>query len=286
LLKRQDARTPNPDQSNIRILRIRILASWRPGVSIDPTAQTFMYPPGCSSKERLGMPNLTNERLNGVRALAIAAAVLGVPAAAHAHFVLNAPASWMSQDSSGSPQKTGPCGNEGGGTASGAVTAYHPGDQVTITVNETVFHPGHYRVALGMSGQGDLPAEPTVTAGTSACGSVPVQSPPVFPVIADGVFDHTAAFSGPQTIQVTLPADVTCTKCTLQVLEFMSSHGAPCFYHHCADISILPAGTGNDASTGPTGSSGGGCSLPGRRPSAIAAIAGLLALATLTRRRR
>src|SRR5262249_1447752 len=35
-----------------------------------------------------------------------------------------------------------------------------------------------------------------------------------------------------------LPADVTCTQCTLQVLEYMSHHPAPCFYHHCADIAI------------------------------------------------
>jgi hypothetical protein len=41
-----------------------------------------------------------------------------------------------------------------------------------------------------------------------------------------------------------LPTDVTCTRCTLQVLEFMTAHGAPCFYHHCADISIAaPSGS-------------------------------------------
>src|SRR5678810_799 len=117
------------------------------------------------------------------RAVAVAVVALA-PAIAHAHFVLTTPASWMSQDSLGSPQKTGPCGNESGGTATGAVTAFHPGDTITITLNETVFHPGHYRVALGMSGQSDIPAEPSVTAGSTACGSVPVQSPAMFPVLA------------------------------------------------------------------------------------------------------
>lgn len=31
---------------------------------------------------------------------------------------------------------------------------------------------------------------------------------------------------------------MTCEHCTLQVLEYMSSHSAPCFYYHCADLAI------------------------------------------------
>jgi cysteine-rich repeat protein len=74
--------------------------------------------------------------------------------------------------------------------------------------------------------------------GSDACASAAVQDPPTFPILADNVLPHTQAFPGPQTFTVTLPTNVTCTKCTLQVLEFMSNHPAPCFYHHCADISI------------------------------------------------
>lgn len=254
------------------------------------------------------------------------AALLLVPSAADAHFVLQAPASWMSQTADGSPQKMFPCGDEGGGTASGAITAYQPGDKVTITINETVFHPGHYRIALATTNRSQLPPEPQVTpGGGSACGSVPVASPPVFPVLADGVFTHTAPFGGAQTIQVTLP-NITCTKCTLQVLEFMSNHGAPCFYHHCADISIgapVPDGGAHDASTGGDASAGGdassggdasgggddgggttgdggsvhggaptgdtgGCALSVVSDSSVApvAIVGLLGVASLMRRRR
>jgi hypothetical protein len=43
------------------------------------------------------------------------------------------------------------------------------------------------------------------------------------------------------------------------VLEFMSSHPAPCFYHHCADISISAAG-GPASTTSTTLASGGGSS--------------------------
>jgi hypothetical protein len=173
--------------------------------------------------------------------------VAAAPAVARAHFQLKAPTSWMSQDALGSPQKMGPCGDEGGGTATGTVTAFKPGDTVTITIDEKVFHPGHYRIALARD-RSELPVEPPVTAGSTPCGTVPVASPAVFPVLADGVFDHTAPFDKPQTTTVTLPADMTCDRCTLQVIQFMSDHGlnnpGGCFYHHCADVAITPDGGG------------------------------------------
>lgn len=195
------------------------------------------------------------------RASALAVTTLALTVAAtspaRAHFILSAPPASKSQDSLGNPQKTGPCGEEGGGTATGAITAYQPGDTVTITVDETVFHPGHYRVALAVNDPSELPAEPPVTPGASACGTTVVQDPPAFPILADGQLDHTKAFSGPQTFSVKLPTNVTCSHCTLQVLEFMSSHGAPCFYHHCATISIGTgtSSAGADASTTPPASS-------------------------------
>lgn len=155
-----------------------------------------------------------------------------------AHFLLDSPASWRAQDSLGNPQKLGPCGNDGEAQPTGVVTAFAPGQTITISLDETIFHPGHYRVALAVSDRSELPAEPPVTPGGSACGSVPIMDPPQFPVLADGMLPHASPFPDPVSFQVTLPADVTCTRCTLQVLEFMSEHGQPCFYHHCADISI------------------------------------------------
>ncbi len=203
------------------------------------------------------------------------AALLASPLA-QAHFILETPASWRTQDSLGLPEKLGPCGNEDGGTLTGAITGLHPGETVTITINEVVFHPGHYRIAV-VTDRSLLPAEPPVEAGATPCGSVPIQSPPVFPVLADGVFEHTAAFTSPQSVQVTLPAGLTCAKCTLQVIEFMSDHvlndPGGCFYHHCADLSIASGadadgavGAGNvDAGSGggSSGSSGGGSSGAG-----------------------
>jgi MYXO-CTERM domain-containing protein len=195
----------------------------------------------------------------------VAAAIgIGAPAPASAHFVLQTPAATMAQDGLGSPQKMAPCGDDGTGTPSGMVTAYQAGQTITITVDEKIFHPGHYRISIGKNGPADIPVEPIVTPGANTpCGTAPVDKNPVFPVLADGVFDHSAPFNGPQTITVTLPPDVTCDHCTLQVLEFMSNHPlnnpGGCYYHHCADISISSSSasttSGGPSSTG-TGSAG------------------------------
>jgi MYXO-CTERM domain-containing protein len=195
-----------------------------------------------------------------VRALAVAALVTLLPHDAAAHFVLDEPASAGEQDALGSPQKLGPCGDESGGGPTGEITAYQSGDTISITIHETIFHPGHYRIALSVNDRSELPEEPIVTAGSTPCGSVPIMDPPVFPVLADGVLIHTEPFSGPQTFEVTLPADVTCTHCTLQVIEFMSNHGlnvpGGCFYHHCADISISEVAVDVDSGTTPGVDSG------------------------------
>jgi hypothetical protein len=201
---------------------------------------------------------------------AFAAAVCLASLAAEAHFVLDAPASSWSQDAYGDPEKAPPCGADGSGKATGLVTALHPGDTVTISITEAIFHPGHYRVALGLTGPQDLPAEPAITPKTT-CVDAAIEATPSFPVLADGQLLHTSPFDGGQAFQVKLPANVTCAKCTLQVIEFMSAHplNVPggCFYHHCADISILPddGGAPHDAGSPDAGApaDGGGAAGDG-----------------------
>jgi hypothetical protein len=182
--------------------------------------------------------------------------VLGASEVAEAHFVLQSPPAWMSQDSLGLPEKTGPCGDEYDGTdaatPTGIVTAVQAGQKITVTINEVIFHPGHYRIALATN-RSALPADPAVTAGATPCGTSAIQSPPVFPVLADGVFVHTQPFTTPQSIEITLPSNITCSHCTLQVIEFMSDHALEipngCFYHHCADFSISGGSTSADAAS-------------------------------------
>ena len=254
------------------------------------------------------------QRLLACGLLAAAASVCA-PAPANAHFILKEPEASLAQDNLGSPQKAPPCGDDGSGVASGKVTAYQSGQTITVTINETIFHPGHYRISLGVNGPGDIPVEPVVTPdANSACGTAPIDPNPVFPVLADGVFKHTAPFNGPQSITITLPKDVTCDHCTLQVLEFMSNHGlnhpGGCYYHHCSDISIQadPGLTTSSGGTGPgdpstvtgTGTGAGGasatggsdessgCRFAGMAPSTpgLMGLGSLVALAALTLRRR
>lgn len=244
----------------------------------------------------------------GVLAGLIVAGVAASASTSEAHFVLVAPESWRTQNALGLPEKLGPCGDESGGTDTGIVTAFQTGQTITVTIDEKIFHPGHYRIALAVNDRSELPPEPPVTAGSTPCGSVPIENPPVFPVLADGVFQHTSPFTAPRSIQITLPDNVTCAHCTLQVIEFMSNHAlnnpGGCFYHHCADISIsdvpIEAGPdagagGADAGTTPDGGSGvmapgnGGCScsVPPRRASSAGAWALVaLALGAWRRRRR
>jgi len=209
------------------------------------------------------------------------------PAPAYAHYVLQSPASYDSIDpTTGLPEKLGPCGNEDPQMLTGAVTAFQEGQSITITIDEVVPHPGHYRVALAMTPdhmQASFPDDPVPTPGVTnsgtmtcsdgdmtACGSVPIEDPPVFPVLADNLFEHCMPFAGPQSATIKLPAGVTCDKCTIQVLEFMSDHGpnvpGGCFYHHCADVSIRSQavavdGGGQGSGTPSAKGSSGGCSL-------------------------
>ena len=191
--------------------------------------------------------------------LASAASVGLLASNAHAHFVLTSPAADQEQDGLGSPQKSDPCGQADPGSPAvptNVVTSVQQGTSITLTVNETIFHPGHYRVAIAQD-QASLPADPVVTAdGSDPCGSASIDSSPTFPTLADDVFDHTSQFSGPQTIQIPIPAGMTCHNCTMQVIEFMSNHGlnnpGGCFYHHCAIVDVtqdapVDAGVGPDA---------------------------------------
>lgn len=268
-------------------------------------------------------PKLTSFQRLTALGLTATAIFVGAPSTANAHFVLSNPPATMAQDNLGSPQKMAPCGDDGTGTLSGKVTAYQAGQNITVTIDEKIFHPGHYRISLGVNGPGDIPVEPVVTPGANTpCGTAPIEAKPAFPVLADGVFEHKAPFDKPQSITITLPPDVTCEHCTLQVLEFMSNHPlnnpGGCYYHHCADISIQASGgatTGSGSTAASTGAAGGtettsstasgaggattssssstggessGCRFSGVAATSpgVAGLAGLVALAALALRRR
>jgi hypothetical protein len=222
-------------------------------------------------------------------------ATLGLAATAEAHFKLMTPAAYSQQSAYGDPQKSAPCGQADPSNPvvpTNAVTAVQSGAMLTISINETIFHPGHYRVAVAQDMTG-LPADPPVTAGSTACGSTVINPSPTLPLLGDGLLVHTQAFSNPmQTMQVPIPANMTCTNCVLQVTQFMSNHGlnnpGGCFYHHCATVNISPdAPPPSDAGVDPGGGGGTGCCSASRGSAVTGGLGGLVVgLALLGRRRR
>ena len=181
-------------------------------------------------------------------ALASTIVFIGVPTVTRAHFKLVEPASWLIEDDRGDPQKAGPCGgtNTDYGRPSFAITQAVGGSKMHVKVVETIYHPGHYRIALAVNSPLELPVDPKATTEATERGprsvSAEIMNPVQMPVLADGLFPHQAKVDGPLETDVTLP-NISCTHCTLQVIQFMEQHGlnnpGNFTYHHCATLQIV-----------------------------------------------
>ncbi len=189
------------------------------------------------------------------RILLVAIAVATLPAVGDAHFVLVSPAASLVQNRMGDPQKIAPCGGVSAnaargtpanpGTPSNAVTRLTGGSVLHLLLQETVFHPGHYRVALART-VAQLPPDPVVTTRDSERGpwsvSAAILSPPAPPVLADGLFAHTERPTGLHEADVQIP-NINCNNCVLQVMQFMAEHArnndGEYSYHHCAVVNIV-----------------------------------------------
>ena len=181
-----------------------------------------------------------------IKAFVVAIVVGCLAVVADAHFVLVSPAASLVQNRLGDPQKIAPCGGVSAnrGAPSGAVTDMKGGSSFHLLLSETVFHPGHYRVALAKTA-GNLPADPKVTTRDSERGpwsvSAEIQSPVAPPVLADGLFAHTERQVGFFEADVNIP-NVTCRNCVIQVIQFMAEHARNAdgdySYHHCANVNI------------------------------------------------
>lgn len=172
-------------------------------------------------------------------------------------------------------QKEQHCGVAAQGRNPARVTTYAPGATITVTWDETINHPGHFRIAFQPAGEVfGIPAPgagapsnfPDVdqTGMTDAAGAL---------ILADMIPDGT-----PST-QVTLP-NMECDNCTLQFIQVMTDNppytidlASDDIYFNCADITLSnsappptdgPA-TGPDAGVDPMDPkgnlSGGGCSV-------------------------
>ena len=175
------------------------------------------------------------------------ALVATLPLAADAHFSLMEPASWLMENPLGDPQKAGPCGSSEAtpGTPTGIVSKAIGGSKLHIKVNETVYHPGYYRIALSVNSRAELPKDPEAETRETARGAWSIRGavmdPVAPPVLADGLWQHHTRPASPWETDIVLP-NITCAKCTLQIIQFMEEHAlnreGDFSYHHCADLSI------------------------------------------------
>jgi MYXO-CTERM domain-containing protein len=169
---------------------------------------------------------------------------------AAAHINLDYPVSNTTDQKSPSP-----CGARGAGTP----TTLKPGETITVKWTETISHPGHFRIAFDTEGTDDL-KDPT--------SFTDIKNPAVAPILADGLHEHQGGASNKKwEAQVVLP-NVTCTKCTLQVIQVMTDKppfgpgGGNDFYYRCADIVLAGAGP-TDGGAGDAGDAGGGSDTAG-----------------------
>lgn len=164
-------------------------------------------------------------------AFALASLALALPA--RAHICMEAPMSRVGPNcTQAAQQKPGPCGINTRSTK--YVTEFKPGETITVTLNETVNHDSHYRIAFNPNG-----AEfEDPTSKDDKDGKHPF-------VLLDGIVDEAAAR---QSIKVTLP-DMPCDNCTLQLIQVMYDKTANGFgnddiYYSCADIVLKGASSG------------------------------------------
>lgn len=179
--------------------------------------------------------------------LALGAGLALLPTLTEAHFVLMEPSTTLVQNQLGDPQKLGPCGGTTAnkGIPTGTISRVKGGTPLHITIRETIYHPGHYRVALAVNSLSELPPDPEAATRQTDRGpwsvSAPIQNPAKMPLLADGLFPHTSRPTELFQADVMIP-NITCKKCTLQVTQFMAEHGVNAdggfYYHHCAELAI------------------------------------------------
>lgn len=201
---------------------------------------------------------------------------------AHAHFKLLSPTSWLTEDDLGGPQKGSPCGpgnmrpflgdDVQPVPVSHATTTFHAGETISVEWQETVYHPGYWRISFAPKApaevtSADLP-DPAVTLETCQYDKTAVKTAPHDNVLADGLFmvDDQSGMNRSLKQEIKLP-DQPCEHCTLQIVQVMQGHPASsCYYFHCAEIKIEAAQSMSGGASGsgamPTAShEDSGCSV-------------------------
>lgn len=108
--------------------------------------------------------------------------------------------------------KTGPCGAYPKSLNPPTLTG---GQQLTVTWEETIDHPGRYEIYFSEANDTNFVLLQTI------------------PDVQGGTLPHQYSST------VTLP-DVNCTTCTLQLIQVMTENPAnPSLYYSCADMNLI-----------------------------------------------
>jgi hypothetical protein len=204
---------------------------------------------------------------------------------AQAHIKLLKPASWLTEDEVGGPQKGGPCGPGGADDVQPMpltmdVTTVHAGDTIMVEFEETVHHQGWFRIALD--------ADPSKfeeikfpNTGDCTYDMSKVPTAPHGNVLVDGLgMDNALTGANRKFAEMVKLPDTPCEKCTLQVIQVMADivHAPPgCIYYHCAQLTILPkegAAAGSGGASGKAAAGGGAVAAAGTGAAGSSAISG------------
>ncbi len=147
----------------------------------------------------------------------------------------------------GGDQKSDPCEGRPRGAK---VYTYRPGETIKITLNESIGHPGYFRIAFDADGENDFKI-PSGTEGTDgdcagdrACGPGKADYCNSPAVMWDNLNQHAGSIltGGQFTWSITLP-NIECTNCTLQVIQMMNdlnfhsaAYPADDIYYRCIDL--------------------------------------------------
>lgn len=179
-------------------------------------------------------------------ALALAAApALLTAATAHAHISVEGGGTHKARFSDDS-LKDSPCGAAGGRGTN--IYRYKPGATITLSILETISHPGYFRIAFDADGDDDfvIPSgtsgENGDCAGDAKCGMGKEDYCNNDSVLLDNLDPHERGEQKKYTWSVTLP-NIECDNCTLQVIQMMNDlnfHFAPFpdddIYYQCIDL--------------------------------------------------
>ena len=202
-------------------------------------------------------------------------------APASAHFKLLKPASWLKEDATGGPQKGSPCGPGNSGflgddvqpvPTSGMITEFKAGEEIDIELDETIPHPGYFRVAIAKD-RSEFTIPPVDNPSSCALDLSKVPTGAHDNILADGLWkEETQPAARHLMTKVKLPNE-PCEKCTIQVVQVMKDHGLnSCYYYHCADIKITASGA--PSGTAGTTAAGSGAAAGASAGSGAAGAAG------------